>query len=1096
MDNDRFHPLSKEYLGEFPATSKVHYGKHKSIRRLRITNEKISISASCENQDELRLVRMECDGIRDILKNATYYWSVIKPRTSSMCLPTLDKTELLLNGKEIPEELVTAQFQISQDKAFDLIRGNNIYLDENFVFLRELLQNAIDATKIQYFRDCKRQIKKDEEAVFANPKTLADKISPSQYPIDIELSMKKCKNNKYDDMTEEDITNSKGINEYEYGVLVKIQDYATGISEKDIQMIEKVGSSYSVKRREINKMPQWLQPTGAFGIGLQSVFLVAKVLKATTYTRDEKKYEITFYPRQGSKAGYINVMPKEIEEYERFGTCFEVFVPYQKRKCHADSLETWDGIDPFEENYEERRVIRHSRELMKQMGLYIEKLLGELLFPINIIICDYVKDKDSEVLCDVYKNKFFKEKEKINEFIVKYEENEKSPESCSNPRWVYDKNKTENIIEHGEDFYYIDCEKAKLYVWNHEFHAYACVGIKRIMEMKDFYNSSDELELEKGVQIFYKGIRVTRRTFKQDADLVEYIDLKDTLDSKYLKLNRNGFSSEGDEYLEKVYQGVVSTIYNGLQYLGNKKDSSNDCTNEIIKNLETLLKEIEEAEDEKYKKQKLRQAEELILSATALVYFSMAEEHKEEYMRCSSDNNRWNKLLKDIQKLVNNKREYWKKSSLFNISVHQEGDETTTVSILDIIDTEKKYAIVAERNENGKTWKHWLLQINNTHKKITDNIRKLKCCININDRRDVLNNLESFSKKLIDFVPEREWREKNAYKEEIILKWILSNISTIALYASEDGNTRINVLSAEIGDSIFFDCNMKKLIIERMKEFYPRFQRFSIPVWTGYEKLYLEEPRKSIKFVKRGKFSKAGYGEMIFPLSGEELLKMDSDKLKYNDKKELEEKISMLYNLIVKQVLEKLETEEEKTKGKNRYWGIIKGIIDNNKENIFNTFNPEVPLEEIIESDYEMLKKMLLNDDYSKIMDTSMEEKTSNPEDSDGQIIWDNKFVPRLLQMNIHIKQYQQKYMNKELESEVYETYLKPDNKYKTLSEYVLKHSKSNLKIEEINACYCSLIYEIKDAIFNWKDETFFTKLCEDDNRQEFFNIFLNEKTS
>ena len=157
MDNNRFHPLTEEFLGKMPKESAAHWKKHKAIRRLRITNEKISISADCKNQDELRLVRMECDTIQDILKNATFYWSVIKPKESKACLPTIDQINLLLNGNSISPDLVEAQFEIAQEKAFELLIGNNIYTDQHFVFLRELLQNAVDATKIQYYREYKRK---------------------------------------------------------------------------------------------------------------------------------------------------------------------------------------------------------------------------------------------------------------------------------------------------------------------------------------------------------------------------------------------------------------------------------------------------------------------------------------------------------------------------------------------------------------------------------------------------------------------------------------------------------------------------------------------------------------------------------------------------------------------------------------------------------------------------------------------------------------------------------------------------------------------------------------------------------------------------
>lgn len=277
MDNNRFHPLTEEFLGKMPKESYAHWKKHKAIRRLRITNEKVSISADCKNQEELRLVRMECDTIQDILKNATFYWSVIKPKNSKACLPTIDQTNLLLNGNSISPELVESQFEIAQEKAFELLIGNNIYTDQHFVFLRELLQNAVDATKIQYYREYKRRCRgeryveleqKNEETKEAmqevNPLVISSKVSPLNYPIVIELSIKKKLRDDNDEevfenVTEEDSKTSKDNSpECEYGVLVKIRDCGTGISQEDIKQISNVGTSYEAKKEEIESMPKWL----------------------------------------------------------------------------------------------------------------------------------------------------------------------------------------------------------------------------------------------------------------------------------------------------------------------------------------------------------------------------------------------------------------------------------------------------------------------------------------------------------------------------------------------------------------------------------------------------------------------------------------------------------------------------------------------------------------------------------------------------------------------------------------------------------------------------------------------------------------------
>ena len=196
------------------------------------------------------MVRMECDTIQDILKNATFYWSVIKPKDSKACLPTIDQTNLLLNGNSISPELVESQFEIAQEKAFELLIGNNIYTDQHFVFLRELLQNAVDATKLRYYREYKRKCcgeryieleQENNELKEINPLVISSKVSPLDYPIVIELSVKKKLRNDneeeiFEDITEEDMRNPRGnFEKCECGVLVKIRDCGTGINKEDIK---------------------------------------------------------------------------------------------------------------------------------------------------------------------------------------------------------------------------------------------------------------------------------------------------------------------------------------------------------------------------------------------------------------------------------------------------------------------------------------------------------------------------------------------------------------------------------------------------------------------------------------------------------------------------------------------------------------------------------------------------------------------------------------------------------------------------------------------------------------------------------------------
>lgn len=1075
MDNDRFHPLTREYLGTIPKMSEIHYRKHKAIRRLRITNEKISISANCQTQDELRLIRSECDGIEDILKNATFYWSVIKPKKSNMCLPTLDKTELLLDGKQIPVELVKAQFEIPQEKAFELLKGNNIYTEEHFVFLRELIQNAVDATKIQYFRDYRRNLKRtgeEEKRTFSNPVTIGKKNDPLRYPIDIELSMKKCKGTEYEDISEEDLKNpEERLAEYECGVLVKITDYATGISKEDIEQIANVGSSYPSKEKEIKEMPTWLRPTGTFGIGLQSVFLSAKVLKATTHALTGEPYEIVFHPRHEGEAGYINVTPRNIDvNTEPFGSCFEVFVPYFKKKMHHENPETWDGTDPFEENYEKTRPIRHTRELMKQMALYIGDLVGEALFPINLTLrdCDSCDVKKKENLYDeAFRKRFsnvslsiyFKYTEKCEKF---YLEN-----SDSNVTWAYKLGKKDEIIHEDDngDIYRLDCDRAELCIWNQKYSAYACVGINRIWNMRRRYNMPEIEKLDEGIKIFYKGIQVTHTSFDEDANLIEYIDLKETLKKEYLKLNRKGFSQEGYEYLGEIYHDIIKTARKALNYFGTSTKEG-ECKYEYLEKINNKIRTLLDDEEDR----KTEKTEKIILSATALVYFAMLNE-QEPFCGSLGEQGQsgWNWLLDQIISMRRKMEGERFKSTLYHIPLWRKNDEENSIkrdgtrSIMEIIYSENKYAVLSERDEKKHQWVMYLIGVNDSYQEIKSKVSELKSTTEWSKRRKLIGDIDKEGQNILEKSLSKEMgtedcgdtkdtysEEKNVeflkiQKEQMILKWIVSNIPTMAIFTSKDGNRRLNLLDVDISNSAYYDLNMKNLVIERIIELSNKAKRFSVPAWSGYEYICFEKMRKSIKFVIRGKMSEMSYHEMIFPFTGVQLQKIMDDCKNQIEKQE--EEIKKICDSVVFQILSRVDVGESGVKLRERYWQTVERKIADSD----------------ITWDEKWVFRDITEDEYTQIIEFLKDEKY------DAEKIWNEKLIPGLRKLKKLWKEYDEILEKYEYNQgrEAYNKYCKNQVQYTILNEYVQKNGKMKPSLNQINTLYFLYICEIMQVLMN-----------------------------
>jgi hypothetical protein len=288
-DGNRFNKYTELSCGISSESSAIHKQKHQSTRHILITPDVIEFTANCPDNEVYREVRRWLTWLESETEFFALHWTEIVPQGFVGHAPKLCKKELLLSG--FPDEFGTTdlRFEISQEKAFDIIEGSNVY-KEKYIFVREFVQNAIDAVKIQMWRDLKHGV----HIEFRNkPISELSRLMPFEIPPNVfECYVVSVK-----------IETLSSVQ-----TKVTISDNGTGISIETLKMMCKAGDSYATRKaltREIREMPPWLRPTGGFGIGLQSAFLVTDTFEIQTNSDDGNPLRITLESRKSD--GYIQV---------------------------------------------------------------------------------------------------------------------------------------------------------------------------------------------------------------------------------------------------------------------------------------------------------------------------------------------------------------------------------------------------------------------------------------------------------------------------------------------------------------------------------------------------------------------------------------------------------------------------------------------------------------------------------------------------------------------------------------------------------------------------------------------------------------------
>ena len=371
IDNNRFDSIALSYYGDLNKTSEIHKKKHESIVHIDYEVNKIEITAKSDDEDVCRCASDWFQYLDSEVKNIIFHWAEIAPKSLGGCQFSVPKTTIYLNGQEF-RKIANHEFQVNKEMLINLVIGRNLY-NSKLDFIREYLQNSLDAVKMKLWLELKDEqnghyIKQDHFEQWKSGDAYS--VTPfffNEYVYD---------NYRIDVTCKWDVVD----NDHPF-VIITINDRGIGIDEECVDAISHIGSGWNRRkkyREDLEKMPAWLKPTGGFGIGMQSGFMIAETIKITTKCEGEiSGREITLH----SSAATGRIEEKRIMKKHK-GTSVSVKIPYEwfldEKNFSFYNLKISNEVKDY---FVPASIMVGVYTIIKD---YIETIAGNSLFPIYV----------------------------------------------------------------------------------------------------------------------------------------------------------------------------------------------------------------------------------------------------------------------------------------------------------------------------------------------------------------------------------------------------------------------------------------------------------------------------------------------------------------------------------------------------------------------------------------------------------------------------------------------------------------------------------------------------------------------------------------
>ena len=306
IDSNRIPQTVLDTMSYIPKDSKWHLSMNLSVTHIRIDEKITEVSAGTKDRKTAELTMKWFGMIESEIQYQLNQRYNIMPEQYGYTLPQVGAMNVQLEGYDELDGNKFPQFEVDTDRAMHLLEGSDLY-NHPAQCMREVFQNAVDATYLRIYCEHFR----GKEITENSFQEFCSYCANIDYQISVEIK-------------------------HEDGLLkFKISDKGIGMGKEDLRFIAKIGSSKknTVREQLIKEMPDWMRPSGTFGIGFQSLFLMTDEVTLTTQKWNTNiAHEVKLYKPETESEYRGNILIKTNKEAlsANYGTIIEFSVPDKK----------------------------------------------------------------------------------------------------------------------------------------------------------------------------------------------------------------------------------------------------------------------------------------------------------------------------------------------------------------------------------------------------------------------------------------------------------------------------------------------------------------------------------------------------------------------------------------------------------------------------------------------------------------------------------------------------------------------------------------------------------------------------------------------